>query len=100
MEENVTKVCKKCGRELPISAFNKKAKSKDGLQDMCRECHREYNRANNLKKKEAAHKMLPVYTNPDLAMYHPRELMAELKARGFRWDYMLEPQRKIMFEKV
>lgn len=46
MEENVTKVCKKCGRELPISAFNKKASAKDGLQDMCRECHREYNRAN------------------------------------------------------
>ena len=100
MEENVTKVCKKCGRELPVEAFNKKAKSKDGLQDMCRECHKEYNRANWHKKKEASHKMLPVYTNPDLAVYHPRELMAELKARGFRWDYMLEPQRKIMWEKV
>ena len=100
MEENVTKVCKKCGRELPISAFNKKAKSKDGLQDMCRECYKEYNRANWRKKKEESHKMIPVYTNPELAKFHPRELMAELKARGFRWEYMLEPQRKIMWKKV
>lgn len=100
MEENVTKVCSKCGRELPIEAFSKKSSSKDGLQDMCKECHREYNRANWRKKKEESHKMIPVYTNPELAKFHPRELMAELKARGFRWEYMLEPQRKIMWEKV
>lgn len=100
MEENVTKVCNKCGRELPIEAFSKKTKSKDGLQDMCKECQSAYNREHLLKKKAEAHKMIPVYTNPELAKFHPRELMAELKARGFRWEYMLEPQRKIMWEKV
>ena len=100
MEENVTKVCSKCGRELPISDFSKNKKSKDGHHSYCKSCHSEYNRANNLKKKETAHKMLPVYSNPELAKFHPRELMAELKARGFRWEYMLEPQRKIMWGKV
>ena len=100
MEENVTKVCNKCGRELPVSAFNKKTMSKDGLQDVCRECQSAYSRKYLLKKKAEAHKMIPVYTNPELAKFHPRELMAELKARGFRWEYMLEPQRKIMWEKV
>lgn len=100
MEENVTKVCNKCGRELPISAFNKKTKSKDGLQDVCRECQSAYSRERVLKKKVEAHKMIPMYTNPELAKFHPRELMAELKARGFTWEYMLEPQRKIMFNKI
>lgn len=95
-----TKVCTKCGRELPLSEFNKSKKSNDGLQSYCKECQSEYNRANNRKKKEEEHKMLPVYTNPELAKYHPRELMAELKARGFTWEYMLEPQRKIMFNKI
>ena len=37
MEEIKTKVCNKCGRELPISAFNKRTASKDGLQDRCKE---------------------------------------------------------------
>ena len=100
MEENVTKVCKKCGRELPIEAFNKKAKSKDGLQDYCKECQGAYMRERYKSEKKNKQTLLPVYTNPDLAVYHPRELMAELKARGFRWEYMLEPQRKIMWEKV
>lgn len=38
MEEIKTKVCNKCGRELPIDTFNKKTSSKDGLQDYCRDC--------------------------------------------------------------
>lgn len=104
MEENVTKVCSKCGRELPISNFSKNKKSKDGHHSYCKDCHKEYNREYNREKPRKAientHKMLPVYSNPELAKFHPRELMAELKARGFRWEYMLEPQRKIMFEKV
>ena len=37
MEER-TKVCKCCGRELPISSFQKQVKSKDGYMHICREC--------------------------------------------------------------
>ena len=33
-----TKVCPKCGRELPKEAFGRHAKTRDGLQPMCREC--------------------------------------------------------------
>ena len=38
MEESKTKVCSKCGRELPLSEFYKKSTSKDGLQSYCKEC--------------------------------------------------------------
>lgn len=34
----VTKVCKRCGRELPVSEFGRHPKTKDGYQPVCREC--------------------------------------------------------------
>lgn len=110
MEE--TKVCSKCGRELPRSMFHAKTGSKDGLQGYCKECTRECSRQSYDKRKtlsklireevrrDAGRDLIQVYSNPELAKFTPRELMVELKARGFRWEYMLEPQRKIMFEKL
>lgn len=39
------------------------------------------------KKKDAIiqndHTLKKVYSNPELAKFHPRELIAELKARGY-----------------
>lgn len=34
-----TKVCSKCGRELPTSEFHAHKNAKDGLQAFCKECH-------------------------------------------------------------
>lgn len=34
-----TKVCKKCGRELPTTDFYVNKHQKDGLQTYCKECH-------------------------------------------------------------
>ena len=117
-DEEPTKRCYKCGRHKPLSDFNKNKKSKDGLQSECRECHAETMRRYHLKKAEEIKsmnttskakepeskvqesKMIKVYSNVELAKFSPRQLMEELKARGFKWDYMLEPQRKIYFEKI
>lgn len=33
-----TKTCNKCGRELPLEAFGRHARTKDGLQPTCKEC--------------------------------------------------------------
>lgn len=117
-DKEPTKRCSKCGQYKPISDFNKNRKSKDGLQTECRECHaetmRKYHRKQAEEKKaiiasieekkaEAKvqeSKMIKVYSNAELAKFSPRQLMEELKARGFKWDYMLEPQRKIYFEKI
>ena len=38
------KTCSTCGRELPLSEFNKNRNNKDGLQDKCRACFSEYNK--------------------------------------------------------
>ena len=111
-----TKKCAKCGRELPTSSFAKRTSSHDGLQEVCRECKAEYMREYMARKKQEknetkvekivvkqdteVHTMIKVYSDSELARFTPRQLMAELKARGYRWDYMLEPQRKIHFDKI
>lgn len=112
--EELCKRCSKCGRLLPKEAFNKKTKSSDGLQDNCKDCMRAYNKERYDRMKiesdeaivkvkehiDLPQKLHKVFSNPDLARFTPRELMAELKARGFKWEYMLEPQKKIMFDKI
>ena len=78
MNEN-TKICSKCGRELPLNEFRKSKRSKDGHQGRCRYCcmehdrkyrrDREINKKNKLIKEEvrketkeciACHKELPL----------------------------------------
>ena len=44
MTDEITKVCTKCGRELPLSEFVKQRKSKDGLMYWCKSCTREYSK--------------------------------------------------------
>ena len=117
-----TKKCAKCGRELPTTDFYTNIRNKDGFQDRCKDCQREWNREYQRKKaaekKKAAlnnedkietekvvidtkeHIMAKVYSEPELAKFTPRQLMQELKARGYRWEYMLEPQRKVYFDKI
>lgn len=48
-----TKICTKCGRELPLECFNKDKSKKDGLQCRCKQCiakHYQDNRKNILEK--------------------------------------------------
>ena len=33
-----TKVCSKCGKELPITSFSKQKDMKDGYRNDCKEC--------------------------------------------------------------
>ena len=40
--ESNTKRCTKCGRVLPLSAFNKHRLCKDGIDSRCRECGKAY----------------------------------------------------------
>ena len=53
MEEKRTKVCKVCGKELPIEMFRKNIKSKDGYTDTCIDCINVNIRAGFNKKKDA-----------------------------------------------
>ena len=94
-----TKECSRCGRELPVTEFGKNKRAKDGLQAFCKECFRQYARNKRVDAPKQGGLKL-VYTNPQLANFTPRQLMKEFKARGFRWEYMLEPQRKIYYGKI
>ena len=71
-----TKLCKKCGRELPTTDFNKCASNKDGLQSYCRECQHEI-------QKDRTTCLRKIKNDNPLSRYTPRELMLELKARGY-----------------
>lgn len=102
METNLvteqTKVCSKCNRELPVSHFHHCYKALDGLQYYCKDCMSEVNKAIAKKRKNALNQVDD--SESELSQYTPRQLMEELKRRGFTWDYMLEPQRKIYFNKI
>lgn len=73
-----TKVCKKCGRELPLTMFNK-GKSSDGKDSYCKQCRNEVSRAYyKLKKLRQGNPL-----NPDLEGFTPQQLITELRARGY-----------------
>lgn len=89
MEEPKTKVCSKCGRELPITEFATNKTCKDGHIGQCKDCSNQYYRqwyARKIGKQVAPTTPL----NPKFADKTPRELQqemrelkAELIARGF-----------------
>lgn len=45
-----TKKCTRCGRELPVTEFNKRNNAPDGLQCWCKECQREALRQKNKRE--------------------------------------------------
>lgn len=112
------KKCSKCGRELPESCFHKYTASSDGLQSYCSDCSNEYHRQLYAQRKAAdavrtgvsvgdsitpvsdsiststvkaaASSLRKVYNSPELAKFAPRELIAELRARGYRGELRIE----------
>lgn len=80
--ENVkTRICSRCKRELPLSAYNKGG-SPDGTQWYCRECQSERykqpveeNRTDDMQKREFMQSLTDY------------ELIAELTHRGYRIKY-------------
>lgn len=90
-----TKLCKGCGRELPTTDFYTNNKAKDGLATYCKECSNrlstEYARKRRERKKAEAReneriefeKKYKIYTDKELAKFTPRQLILELKARGY-----------------
>lgn len=82
------KKCSCCQRELPAEMFWKNKHSKDGLQNMCINCMNEkYFKKRNIHhcnaKEEDRGGILQANKIPELAKFTPRELIAELRSRGY-----------------
>ena len=71
-----TKVCKVCGQELPLSEFRKSLLVPNGIAT-CNKCISEKIKRTKLFKKTTGS------TNSELAKFTPRELIEELKSRGY-----------------
>ena len=74
------KVCKRCNRELDESCFNRSSKTKDGYSSLCKECHKESIKEGLFRKKQAKQNG----ANPLLKDFTSRELIKELKSRGYQ----------------
>ena len=69
------KKCSRCGRILPLSEFYKKTRAKDGHQAYCKKCQAEQNKQKSARKRTS---------NSLLADFTPRQLIEELRARGYK----------------
>lgn len=92
MEEKRTKVCKVCGKELPIEMFRKNTKSKDGYTDTCFDCINVKIRAGLNKKKDEQEKPKseePIRLEDTIKMVDAinsipdQALVNELRQRGY-----------------
>lgn len=81
MTTTTTKICRVCGKEKPISEFGKNSLYKDGLDSRCKDCRNAY------AKGQYRDKHIPKTksnANPALTNFTPRELIEELRARGYK----------------
>lgn len=105
-----TKVCKECGRELPVEMFGRHARTKDGLQPLCKECRSRKTKIGFAKKSlspEVEEKLgaLEETVNgylkndaPGLAAFTDAELCNELAHRGWTGELSRIEKRRINME--
>ena len=126
MEEMKTKVCHRCGKELPVGMFAKDAHSPDGLTYRCKPCISEHNKLirESKKKAKAAAQHAANLAGPgadtlvtaegktykkvvaepvckQLKDYTGDELFAELKRRGYKWpDNTIYMKMFVNYDKI
>ena len=107
-----SKICACCKIEKPLSEFGKSAGNKDGHDYYCKDCKSKIQRENRLKRlAKEANTLPPPVTSPApdaashaptehaeepqqyklLKDYTPRELILELKNRGYKGRLVWQP---------
>ena len=76
-----TKICRICGEEKPITDFPKNNQYKDGYDTRCKCCINAICKAKYHARKTT---LKEGKGNPALADFTPRELIEELRARGYK----------------
>lgn len=75
----VTKKCIKCHRVLPIEEFGEDSRSHDGHLRKCKECSAKFTNG-----------------NPKLKDFSARELIDELKVRGYTGKLIFTQKREVI----
>lgn len=101
-----TKVCSKCGRELPIDHFWKDARAKDGLNGRCVECVSKYQNDIRAKLKgckpvikdapKVEENTLKEISENHIENIPSRLLISELRRRGYRGELELVTIQKVV----
>ena len=94
-----TKICLKCGRELPTSEFSKCKNNKDGLQVYCKECNKQYREEH---KEDKAKYMKKRYQNnkEDITKYNKQYYQNNKEAKlEYAKQYREEHKREILEKK-
>lgn len=84
MEETV-KICKGCGRLLPLSEYHVNNGYKDGHDTKCKKCHIEMKKRGGsaVKAQKAQEQKQETQPTTTLADFSNKLLFAELRRRGF-----------------
>ena len=96
VEVPATKVCAKCGRELPVENFGHTPKNKNGLKSYCKDCENENCRKYRAKRLGSPRKEkkpntddIPVINDilqqpvPAISTFTDDAIIAELRHRGW-----------------
>ena len=89
---NEYKTCTVCGQVKPVDAYNPDGRYHDHRRPDCRECQE---KAASLKRSSTADKALRGGDYNPLAEYTPRQLIAELRRRGYAGELTVTQTIKI-----
>lgn len=100
-----TKICRSCGKELPISRFVRNKSRKDGYGSYCLECNREksYNSQGRrtaesvvVDRPKLDDKTIKEVERYGLSDIPGRILVLEMRRRGYRGELELHTIQKVV----